>query len=343
MKHLTIVLASVVLMELISAHTANAQTDSCAIKMKNAGMAYEQGDYDGAINLLKWVLPECSLDKSEKIEANKLLILSYLKVDNLEAADNAAAAIMKIDPYYKPDKFKDDPKLSSLFDKYQPIPVFRIGFSAGINRTVVAVEQAYSIVHNDDVAENFSEYNSKTGFQLGLNAEYRVYRNLWVELGGQFRQSQYEHILDSVENTTITYSEKLSYFDVPLNVKYYIMEKTISPYVFAGATFSFMTNALGTTERDDLKDIVNRTDYRNTFMMGFHGGAGASYRIKGIQLFAGLHYAYYPDNVNKEGTRYADLTNVFKYYYIDDDFRMDNWQINAGVNYTIGYKNKKVN
>jgi hypothetical protein len=37
-----------------------------------------------------------------------------------------------------------------------------------------------------------------------------------------------------------------------------------------------------------------------------------------------------------------NLTNVFKYYYIDDDFRMDNWQVNVGVNYTISYKNQKV-
>jgi hypothetical protein len=319
---------------------SDAQTDSCAIKLKNANTGYDQGDYDGTIKLLQSALQECGLDKNEKIQANKLLIMSYLKVDNLEAADNTAADIMKIDPYYKPDKFKDDPKLSALFEKYQPTPVFRIGISAGINRTIIKVERNYSIVHNDEDAADFSEYNSKTGFQLGAQAEYRAYKNLWIELGGLFRQSQYEHILDSVENTTINYSEKLSYFDVPLSVKYYIMDNTFAPYVEAGATFSFMTNALSTTERDDQKDIVNRTDYRNTYMTGFFGGAGVAYRMKGISVFVAFRYNYYGDNVNEEGTRYADQTNVFKYYYIDDDFRMDNWQINLGVNYTISYKNK---
>lgn len=341
MKNLKFILSAAVLILLIGTQTSIAQTDSCAIKLKNANMSFEQGDYDGTITLLNWALQECSLDKSEKIEANKLLILSYFKVDNLEAADKTAAQIMKIDPYYKPDKFKDDSKLSALFDKYQPTPVLRIGFMAGINRTQISVDNYYSIVHSD--ADKFSEYNSKTGFQLGITAEYRLFKNLWVETGAHFRQSQYEHLLDSVENTTIKYNEKLSYFDVPLNVKYYLQEKTISPYVFAGASFSFMTGALSTTERDDQKDIVNRTDYRNTFMFGVHGGVGASYRIKGIQLFAGLHYAYYPDNVNKDGTRYADLVNVFKYYYLDNDFRMDNWQFNVGFNYTISYKNQVVN
>jgi hypothetical protein len=120
------------------------------------------------------------------------------------------------------------------------------------------------------------------------------------------------------------------------------MDKTLAPYIEAGATFSFMTSALSTTERDDQKDIVNRTDYRNTYMTGFFGGAGVAYRMKGISVFAAFRYNYYGDNVNEEGTRYADLTNVFKYYYIDDDFRMDNWQINLGITYTISYKNQVV-
>ncbi len=342
MKKIAFILSAILLFGLIATQKSNAQNDSCAVKLKNASLGYDQGDYDGAIKLLQSALDQCSLDKSEKIEANKLLILSYFKIDNLEAADNSAADIMKIDPYYKPDKFKDDPRLSSLFDKYQPTPSLRIGFTAGINRTTIDVENYYSIVHNDADAEKFSEYNSKTGFQLGITAEYRAFRKIWVEIGGTFRQSQYEHILNDVENTTVTYSEKMSYFDVPLSVKYYLMEKTINPYVFAGASFSFMTNALGTSERDDQKDLVNRTDYRNTLMTGIHGGAGVSYRMKGLQLFAGLQYVYFPENANKEGTRYADLTNVFKYYYLDNDFRIDNWQINLGVNYTISYKNQVI-
>jgi len=342
MKKLVIIFSAVFLIGLISTETSRAQSDSCAVILKSASMGYDQGDYDGSIKLLQSALSGCKLDKNEKIQANKLLIMSYLKVDNLEAADKTAGDIVKIDPYYKPDKFKDDPKLSALFDKYQPTPVFRMGFSTGINSTSIDVVDTYSIVHDDADAADLATYNSKTGFQLGLTAEYRIFNNLWIQLEGLYRQSSYEHLLDSVEGTTINYSEKLSYFDVPLSVRYYIMDNTFAPYVEAGATFSFMTNALSTTERDDQKDIVNRTDYRNTFMTGFFGGAGVAYKMKGISLFAAFRYNYYSDYVNKEGTRYADQTNVFKYYYIDDDFRMDNWQINAGISYVLSYRNQKI-
>lgn len=341
MKKLTIILSAVILLGLGGIQSANAQTDSCIIKLKNANTGYDQGDYDGSIKLLRSALSDCPLDKSEKIQANKLLIMSYLKVDNLEEADKTAGTIMKIDPYYKPDKFKDDPKYSALFEKFRPVQVFRMGFSAGFNRSIIDVVQTYSIVHDDAASADLATYNSKTGFQLGLSAEYRMYKDLWLQLEGQFRQSSYEHILDDVEGTTVNYSEKLSYVDVPLSAKYYIMDKTFSPYVEAGATFSFLTNALSTTERDDQKDIVDRTDYRNSYMTGFFGGAGVAYRMKGISLYAAFRYTYFDENVNKEGTRYADDVNVFKYYYIDDDFRLDNWQINVGVNYTLSYQNKK--
>lgn len=341
MKRLTLPLRLSLLFA-ISCTLLHAQTDSCITYLKNANTGYDQRDFDGAIKLLQTALSKCNLDKSDKIQAHKLLALSYIGIDNLEAADKEAEAIIKLNPNYTPDKFKDEPKYSALFDKFRPIPVLRAGIIAGINRTLIDVGQTYSIVHNDDKAKDLAEYTSKTGFQLGVQAEYRVFKNLWVEAAGIFRQSSYEHRLDSVEGTTIYYSEKLSYVDIPVSAKYYFPLKELSPFVEAGATFSFMTNALSTTERDDQKDIVNRTDYRNTYMSGFFGGAGVAYRMKGISVFAAFRYTYFGDNVNKEGTRYDDATNVFKYYYIDDDFRMDNWQINLGVNYTLSYKNQKV-
>lgn len=122
-------------------------------------------------------------------------------------------------------------------------------------------------------------------------------------------------------------------------MKYYILDGTVSPYIEAGANFSFLTDALSTTTREGEEDLVNRTDYRNTFAVGYFGGAGVVYKMKAMQLFANVRYTYYPENVNKEGRRYSDPVNVFKYYYIDDDFRMDNLQINIGVSYTLAYKN----
>ncbi len=320
---------------------AAAQTDSCIVYLKNANSNFEMRDFDGTIKLLQTALNNCNLDRTDKIQAHKLLALSYLAIDNLESADKEAEAIMKINPNYTPDKFKDDPKLSALFDKYKPVPVLRIGVCVGMNNTKIDVQKTHSIVHNDD-DPNLGTYNGKSGFQLGISGEYRTFKNLWLQLEGQFRQSTYKHSLNNVENSTIDFKERLSYFEVPLSIKYYILDSEFTPYVETGATFSFLSDALSTTTRDDQKDLVNRTDYRNSYMTGFFGGVGVAYKFKSLSAFIAYRYNYFGDNVNKEGTRYADAVNVFKYYYIDDDFRMNNWQINVGVNYSIFYKNLKV-
>lgn len=337
-KNTVTTIALIVLISIFQ--NASAQTDSCITYLKTANSNFEVRDFDGAIKLLQSALNKCNLDKTDKIQAHKLLALSYLGIDNLEAADKEAETIVKINPNYAPDKFKDDPKYSALFEKFKPVPVFRMGLGGGINHVFTHVVNTYSIYHGEDAA-NYSSYTDKNGFQVGVNAEHRVFKKFWLELDGQFRQSNYEHTLTEIENSTVNYSEKLSYVDVPLSIKYYILEKKISPYVAAGATFSFMTNALSTTSRDEFSDLVNRIDYRNTFMVGYFGGAGITYKMNSLLLFADVRYTYFPDNVNKEGTRYSDDVNVFKYYYIDDDFTMDNLQINLGVAYNVSYKNKK--
>ena len=92
--------------------TSVAQIDSCITYLKNANTSYDQRDFDGAIKLLNQAISNCNLDRADKIQAHKLLAMSYLGIDNLESADKEAEVIMKINPNYAPDKFKDDPKYS---------------------------------------------------------------------------------------------------------------------------------------------------------------------------------------------------------------------------------------
>lgn len=324
----------------LSAFTCEAQTDTCILHLKEANNKYEQGNFDDAIILLKNTIAHCPLGKDDEIQASKLLILCYQNIDDLEAADRTAKAVLKIDPNYRPDKFKDDAALIRLFDRYQPQPTFAIGLGAGINSPLVKTINQYSVVHPDGDAQ--ATYKGRYNLQLGLHVEKRIYKGLWAELAYQYRITKYDHELADVNNTTIDYSEKLNYSDVPLSLKYYFTTTTIMPYVQLGAEASLLSSALSTTTREDQKDIINRTALRNKFSIGFLGAAGAAYRLKALLLFANLRYTYFPRNVNKSGTRYDDPINLYKYYYIDDDFRMDNLQLNVGVSLILSYKNMRI-
>lgn len=332
----------VVFLLMVSPGSASAQKDSCAYYLKSANKNYEGRYYDAAIEEIQLALGECSLNKEDKVKAHKILALSYLGIDDIEAASEEARRIMKIDPEYEPDKFEDDPDYTALFEKFVSTPVLRFGINAGINRPGINVSKHYSIYHGPD-ASDFSSYDEEIGFQLGFSAEYLLFKDLWLNSGVQFRTTNYSHIISEVEGSTVDYQEKLSYFELPVSVKYTFLKGDLRPYVCAGGYVSFLTNAISTSRREEINDIVDRIDYRNTFFAGFGGGAGLNYTTrKGMNLFLDVRYTIYPEQLNKEGTRYADEVNVYQYYYIDDDFTMDILQVNAGILFNLIYRNKEL-
>jgi hypothetical protein len=306
--------------------------------MKKANSDYEQRNYDDAISLLVPAIAHCPLTEEEKIQANKLLILCYLSVDNLEAANNVAAAIMKENPNYKPDKLKDDPRLFALFEKYKPTPVFSVGVFGGINIPSIRVTNTYSVVHSDN-APGLATYSNKTSFQFGAKAEYRAYRGFWVSGGILYRQSSYEHDLDSISNEQVKYIEKLDYLDFPFSGKYYFLKKNFQPYLEAGVDLSFLVSANSTIFRGAEQDASSVTTLRNTFQAGYFGAIGYNYKHNGLLLFIDIRYIYFPGQVNKIDTRYTDNINLWKYYYIDNDFTMNNMQLNIGAAYIMKYRN----
>ncbi|HYV93857.1 MAG TPA: outer membrane beta-barrel protein [Chitinophagales bacterium] len=330
----------IIILSLVSSVVV-AQMDTCISNLKSAATYYADGSYDEAITILNSTLKVCPLSKQDQIQANKLLILCYLGIDNIEAANSAAAAIMKIDPTYTPDKFKDDPKLSSLFKKFKPEPTLAVSVGGGINIPDVHVVQTYSVVHADTSA-GLASYKSVFDYQLMAGIEKRVYRNLWVEAGFEFRNTDYKHILDSVESSTIFYRENIDYFDFPLSLKFYFLRNALMPYVQAGVDFSFLSKALSTTTRNDQKDLVDRTALRNGFDLGYFGAAGASYSVRLFRIFGEIGFTYFPGFINKAGARYADDINLYKYYYVDDDFKMNNIQFNLGISYILAHKITKV-
>jgi hypothetical protein len=340
--------AGIILFSLFSCLTLHAQTeDTCLTNMKTANSYYEKGDYENAVKMIVSVLAHCPLRKDDKINSYKLLILSYLGMNNVAAAKKSVQSIMKINPNYFPDKYKDDPKLSALFDKFQPVPGFTAGISGGLNFPFVHVSNTYSIVHGDDIT-GLASYTTKVGYQIGVHAEYRCFKDLWAEAGFQYRQTGYGHVLDSVEGLTVNYVETLTYFEFPVSAKYYFLSSRLRPYIKAGVDFEVLNSALATTTRGTqgsalyATDLVDRSPYRNDFIVGYAGYAGLSYRIRSFLIFAEIAYSYFPTNVNKDGTRFSDPINTFKYYYIDDDFNLNLFQVNVGSSFIISYKNREV-
>lgn len=329
--HITIVL---LLLNLIGF----GQQNPCTSILKDANDQYEDGWFDESVKLANEALENCDLTRMDKVQVYKLLILNYLAIDRLEEANEAAASLMRVDPNYEPDKLRDPVELILLFERYRPAPIFRGWISTGINTSTPVASATYSVLF-DDNAPGLDNYERATGFQLGVGFEYRLFDELWVGLGLQYRNTRYGIQLPASDGSVINYQESLNLLDVPLQFTYYFLDGDLKPFVLAGVNFSFLGGALAEISREDESDIIDQTTNRNTFLPGYNAGAGLSYAFKSYSIRASLGYTLSPRLLNREDTRFNNLGIAFKYYYVDNDFSVNYLQFNLGFTYTLAYKN----
>ncbi|MFY0672882.1 MAG: outer membrane beta-barrel protein [Bacteroidia bacterium] len=316
----------------------HAQSDPCIVKMKDAAQQYEEGWYDESIGTIKQVLRTCELEKGDKLNAYKILIINYLAIDNLEGANSGAASIMKLSPNYEPDKLRDPFEYVKLFDNYRPTPILNLRVSGGTNFNRFSVVNTYSIVGNPAQLD-LENYESNYGFQTAIELELRLLRGLWVSGGIQLRQSSYTHYIENVEERTINYEERLSYFEIPLGVRYYFIQRHLQPFAEVGLANSFVRSSLAQLSRDNIIDLIDRMPERNKHQFAPIFKAGFSYRKKAVKMQVYASYMVLPQLINIPENRYNNLTAVFRYYYLDNDVKLDNFQIGAAISYSLFYKN----
>lgn len=315
-----------------------AQTDPCLSYLKDAQQKTDEGKYDDAILLAQKAIAECDFSKNDLIEAQKLLILNYLSIDDIEAAELSAARVMKINPNHEADRLRDPAEVIAIFNKYRPTPVFTACIQGGINRTSIDVIQTYSIVGEDN-ADGLDNYEAALGWQLGAGLEYRVWKNFWVIAEGQYRTSGFSHTLDSVQGQQVNYSERLGFIDINSGVRYYLGKRRLQPYAEGGFHMGFLISALGEISRNEELDIVNRSNQRNSLFTGYWLGTGISFQQRGLRFQLGARYTATSGNVVDPENRFDNLGIIFKYYYLDNDFSVNHIQFRASVVYVLRYRN----
>ena len=117
-----------------------AQLTSGAQTLRLARATYEQGRLHEIPSILEGFLPK--FNKQEKVEAYKLLTLSYIYLEEPEKADDAMLKLLQTDHYFEIN-LKDDPaEFIALYRTFRTKPIYRIGGKIGINGTRPNVVEA---------------------------------------------------------------------------------------------------------------------------------------------------------------------------------------------------------
>ncbi|MFN4082351.1 MAG: porin family protein [Bacteroidia bacterium] len=318
-----------------------AQTDDCLETISKANTAYERGNFNEVLTQTNLVLSDKNLITSCKWQAYRLQALSYLADGKINDAKKAVENLLELNPTYKASNIKDPAELVKLIKSITVIPKFSLGlaFSLGTNSTFPQISTYYL------VSDYTKKYSVQNGFQIGASTAYYVSSQIAVEVN--FLGTQKEYTIDyNMENWNLKTNERLTYFDIPIQLKYFFLTTNrLRPYIQAGfyggyllfAENSFYAEFKPLNQKYNLEKI-NSTERRNAFSFGYVTGAGISYKLKNGFTFIQANYFGAINKLNKPETRYDNNDILYSFYYLDDDLKLNNLAISVGYNFILNYK-----
>ncbi|MCX6350878.1 MAG: porin family protein [Bacteroidetes bacterium] len=318
--------------------------DNCANSVINAEALYQKGSFQDAIN----EITPCSQSTKNKTilwQSYKLLTLCYLYLDDKIQARKYAVKMMEINPAYQPSVLKDPAEFVTLVKTINVIPKFALGVSIsnGFCYTSVDVIQQYN------VADNTKTYHSGIGNYFGTNISYSLSQNLLIE-SGLFSSLKKYSITYSVNDFDVNITQRLTYLEVPLVVKYTLGNRRFTPYFSAGLIAGYLLNAetdftsVYTPTAEKFKTLYYPAqENRTPLNFGAVAGIGLNYKINYKPLKGNFSIGYYyQKGINNLflNNRYQLRSTLYNYYYMDDDFRINNSVFAIGYVKYLNYKIK---
>ena len=324
--------------------------DDCASKIQEARKYYDQGMISEIPQMLAPCM-ESGFTRVQKIEAYKLIILSYLFDDNPFEAEKTMMEFLKKFPEY--EIMPNDPvEFVYLFESYRTTSVFSFGLTAGFNFTDPRILEPYTIFD----ANHADQKNTiKSGFQLGVGMGRYISRKMILNMEFLFTENRYSFTDELIVPLTggndginsVTYSERLYKVEFPLTVTYEINAKKVHYFIRTGVSAAKLTGVTGNATRKYAQEVPAGTSqtqdmsyYRKNMLYSGILGAGIRYKIPRGVVTADLRVNIGINNIVKPERRFENQAFITESYYIDDDFSLNTISLSAGYYFSF-YKPKK--
>jgi len=321
---------------ILKVFAGKAQESECYNSLYKANKSYYEGDMNGVINLITPCLKNGSYNRNEKAQAYRLLALTYSVINELEKADSNTKKLLETDHSYQ--KFQDpsdEKEFTRLVNSYEILPKLWIGGKAGFNFAFTTQVKNYA------VANTRSLYPIQTNYNAGFLAEYYFQKKLSLGINILHSTLSYQHQLDDVAGWKQTFSEDLNYWSIPLYIKYSWIKRRTEPYCQLGMDLSFLksTNsniqAVDNTNGTTTITTVETSSRRNKTYAGILTGLGISYKVGGVSLFGESRFILGLNSIVDADRRYDDIGFILEKQYVDDDFKLSNFQVLAGFRFPI--------
>jgi hypothetical protein len=289
--------------------------------------------------------------RQQKIEAYKLIILSYLFDDNQFEAERTMLEFLKKYPEY--EIMPNDPiEFVYFFESYRTTSVLSFGLTAGFNLTDPRIIEPYT---SFDLSQATLKNTMKPGFQVGFGVGRYLSPKLLLNLEAYMAMNQYEFSDEIVKQqwgdisvrSSVVYTEKLYKVEVPITVAYEFTIKKMHYYARAGFSAAKITRVNGQPTRwyyEDQQPITGEnediTAYRNSMLYSGIIGAGLRYKVPRGIIKVDLRAKVGLNNIVKSEKRDDNQLLSDKFHYRDDDFSLNNLSLSASYYFSF-YRPKK--
>ena len=347
-----------ILMALWTATAAGQQ--ECAFILEESQELFDAGLIEDIPERLEGCL-EKGFTREEKLQAYKLVILSYLFDDNIEQADAYMARFLDDFPAYEP--VATDPKeFVLLLETYDREPLLAVGGGMGSGLSFAYPVERLG-THNTEQHKG-SYVPGRAGFHLGAVATRKITPSWRVSAEFHFSNVAFHHSLTNepdgggfigeiTEFTRLVYEEVQNWIEVPLGVEYYPFLSGLRPYLEAGIAPGLLLTATAQGERSYTQtgDIrydpitvsnVNVSGLRRRMSGWAYAGGGVQYHFGTGILYLNLRYRFNLLNQSKPGVNdYENQELLWEVYYVPDDILLNHVTATVGFLLPV-YRPKKI-
>jgi hypothetical protein len=329
----------------LGAYSVLAQTTklSCTQVLRTARSVYEQGRLHELPSLLEGCL-QSGFSETEKVEAYKILVYTYIYLEEPEKADAAMVHLLQADHFFQVNPAVDPVEFQSLYKKFRTWPIFSYGFKFGVNTSQVNVLKNYYVWAP---SKGKGTYKSSIGIQLGLvfEKEYKkkfilnpevFYTSNAFKYNNSFLSTQDDPTKTTTDKEELTHAQKR----IQLNalVQYKLRDESkLHPYVMLGPSISYL---MASTISGDVSvgqitlPSTNTIKHYKTINYAVIAGAGLKYKIGGIYVTADIRYQYGLMNIVNGKNRYSNTTENIELMnagYVVNDYSLNQTMVNIGL------------
>jgi hypothetical protein len=328
--------------------TQTIAQEDCSVILREAQDTYDAGNLDAVLEMIYPCL-ESGFNKTEKAQAYRLITLTFLYDDKMGPARAAMYELLKLDPEFEYNEVIDPIEFKELHESFNTYPIYSFGLNGGGNISNVNLLETYGV----DKHSNAGTYLSDgVGYQFGVNGARIIIPKLYVNVGLLFKGTkliynntfEFNSLVSSPDTLNslgdISAKENHSWLSIPLSFTYDLPIKgKVSSYLSAGFTTGFLLSSKSTfsrtyNEKYSLPDVsgvpLDMKVNRNTTNYWLTGGAGIKYKVTKGNLFIDVKYNHGLRLINNQSNRYNNPELLYQYYYIDDDFKLNDLAISIG-------------